>query len=483
MAANLSAALRWTYGASALNLVMQFGFVAVVGRLVDPVAYGTVAVAAGVVGYVALVSDLGVGQAAMRDRGLEPGDLWGVALVALLVNLVIAAAIVAAAAPLARWLALPPHGVAVLRALALSAPLCGVASAAQAWLNRDMAFRRLALLSVVAKLVGQGLVVVPLAWAGLGVWALVAGALAQPALAIVLGLALARPRRPVWSRWPQIRAALRLGANFSVIRVLDATQVQVVSVAVATLAGTAAAGLLDRGSLFTLVLADMLLAGVARVLMPLYCRLNAQDPAALAPLFLGYFRRVCCLGLPVAAGLAAAATPVVLTMLGPDWADLVAPLRLLAAMAACRVVSVMAGGVVESAGNLRVRIGLGAAVVAASVLVLLLWRPETLSAILAVAVAAELARAMANVSLAFRAVGLAMAQLVRPLLLALSVSMVVGLAAAMASVAVETVALRLALAVLAAGGAALLALLAHPDRQLRTEMRGLMRAMIGRSGV
>lgn len=479
MNAHIRASLRWTYGASALNLLLQLGFAAAITRLVAPVDYGMMAVAGGVVGYLAYFSDLGIGQAAMRDRALEVGDVWGMALVALAGNLLVVAVVWAAAAAIAGVVGLPPQGEAVLRLLALVAPLAGLNAAAQAWLNREMDFRRLGMVSVAGRVIGQGMVTLPMAWAGLGVWALVAGALAQPLVGLVLALWQAPARLPRWSQWRRVITALRLGANFSLIRVLDATQNNLIPLAAATWAGTAAAGLYDRGALLSLVVLDLAVGGVGRVLMPTYCRLAQHDPERLAETFQTYTRRVLCLALPAAAGLGVAASPLVLTLLGAGWAEVVMPLRLLAAVAACRAVSMMAGALVEARGSLRGHVAQRSAVLAALVAWLLAVRPQGLDQILSAALAAELASAVLLLVLAAKALRLSVPEVVRMFVpaasVALPVAAVVSLVLVLSPGAVPAARLALAVFFGATVGAGML--LFHPNRTLRMEMREIFRRM------
>ncbi|BAE50249.1 oligosaccharide flippase family protein [Paramagnetospirillum magneticum] len=475
MSLDIARSLRWSYGGMAANLVLQVAFAALAARLVSAESYGMAAVATGLVSYLSYLSDLGVGLLAVRNRDLDAADLWGVALVGLAGNLVIVAAVWLAAPSVAAFVGFSGEGVWVLRALSLLAPLGGLNTAALAWLNREMDFRALAIMSLVGKLVGQGAVTLPLAWAGWGVWALVAGALGQVAAGLAIALWRQPPRLPRRSRWPAIGAALRVGVNFSLIRLLDSTQAQMIPLSAATLMGAGAAGLFDRGALLTLVALELITAGAGRVLLPVYGRMGEEERGRIPQAFLSACRRVLCLVLPLAAGVAAAAEPLVLTVFGGGWSALVEPLRLLAVLAGLRSVAMLAGGLVEAQGglyhNMMQRI---------CVLVLLLsWicvvRPTELGWLLAGAVLAEGASALALLALASRAAGLAFAAVLVPPLLALSVALPVGGVMALAAGADGSPGYRLVLTMLCGGICLGGVLLLHPHSGLRGEVRRMVR--------
>lgn len=395
-------ALRWSYGSMAAGLVAQLAFAAVLARLLPPQAYGLLAVANGLLNGLTALADLGIGSVVVREQKLEAGDLWALALVGLAANLLIMVGLWLAAPWLAGQFSMSPEGPAVLRAMAALLPLYGLNGAALAWLRRDLDFRWLGLLTLAGLLLGQGMTAVALAWAGFGVWALVAGALVQTVVAMTLGLWRHPPHRPNWAR---LGAMLRLGAGFSVLRLLDATQAQMAPLVVAACVGTVAAGLYDRSFVFSVVLFELATGALGRVLFPFYGRLAQEGAERVADGFHTALRLCLCLLCPVAAVMALAADPLIATLLGAGWLEAVAPLRLLLIMAVMRVVAQLSGGLVEARGRIGLHGGQRLLVLAGLALWLMGAVPHDLTAVLIGFGVAETASALMLLALAAQAAG------------------------------------------------------------------------------
>lgn len=481
MTFHLRSSLGWTYGTSAFNLLLQFVFVAILSRLVSPLDYGIMAVVTGAIGYLSYFSDFGIAQTTMRNRDLTPGDLWGIALIALAGNLLVVGGLYFFSTPISQRLGLPAGSDVVLCTLAFLAPLSGLQTAAIAWLNRDLQFRHLGLISVAVKLFGQGAVTLPLAAFGYGIWALIAGALAQPFLGFALGLWLGPRELPSLSRWRRIVDGATLGLRFSLIRVLGATRSYMLPIVIGILVGTPAAGLYDRAALLSLVLADILLAGIGRILSPVYCRLIADRPQDLAITFQFFTLRILCLALPVLAGLIAAASPLVLTLLGDRWADAAHPLQILAAMAICRVLSVTLGSVIEAKGNLHLYTVQTFLILSGFGIWLLVAHPDSLADLLYGALMVEIISVLCLIALAARAVNAPLHQVSYPLFLALVSAVPTG-SIMHACVLLIPHPVQALLAACLLGGILTAGILYyHPVALIRQEIRALLQGLLRRS--
>lgn len=471
--------LRWSYGATAATLVLQLIGTTVLARLIAPDSYGVVAVAAGMVVFLSYLADLGVTSVVARERDLTPEDVWALALAALCLNLVIVVALWFAAPRIAAAFSLSSEAIPVLRAMALLVPLGGLSAAASAWLRRDLEFRKLGLFSLAGLVVGQGLVALPLALmtagTGAGVWALVAGSIAQNATPVVLAMWQNPARLPPRSRWPRILGMLRLGANFSLLRLLDATQFQLAPLAIAFCAGTTAAGLYDRAFVLSVVLFEMASGALGRVLIPIYGRLGERGGEGVARLFAAGLRLALCLLGPVAVGMAVAAQSVVMVVLGPQWQGAVEPLQFLCCLALLRTLSMLSGGLIETHGKL----GLHMAQRSLSIVGLLWWlglvRPDSIGGVLMAIVAAEAFSAFSLLILALRSLGQPLIRGLAPLGLALSVSLPVGVVVAICST-LSLPPVQALLVEVVVGALTLAAVLSlHPSQALRREIRAFLR--------
>lgn len=342
--------LRWSFGLGATGAVLQFLLAAVLARFLAPADYGLVAAAAAGMRFLQYLSDLGIAQTATQkpdfDRRRDAPVLFAATI---LVNGLILAAVWALAPALGGG---DPQITAILRVLVFCMLTNAAAQTGLGLLRRDLDFRMIGLIGLAAQFVGQGLVAVPLAWAGFGAWSLVAGTLTQSGL--IAALVLGRVRHPLLpGRFDpaRLRALAARAWGFSILRVLDSAGLHTLPVIVLLLAGIDAAGLWDRALVLTLIPLEILYGTLGQVLFPAFSRLDG-DRDRLRRSWLSVLLLLPCLVAAVAAGMAAAAGPLVALALGPGWRGAVEPVFWLALWAALRGVVHICGTLLEGAGRL-----------------------------------------------------------------------------------------------------------------------------------
>ncbi|RZK62313.1 MAG: hypothetical protein EOO59_02880, partial [Hymenobacter sp.] len=170
--------IKWTTAAAVLTAVMQVGYTAIMARLLDPAAFGLVALAGVVLRFGGYFAEMGLGHAIVQRPQLSNNDLRASFTASLLLGLGVAG-IFWALAPLSVLVLKNPAVVPLVRALALGFIIASVGLTATSVLRRDMRFDVLAKLEVVAYVLAYGGVGLGSAWAGAGVWSLVAASLAQ----------------------------------------------------------------------------------------------------------------------------------------------------------------------------------------------------------------------------------------------------------------------------------------------------------------
>ena len=194
----------------------------ILARLLAPADFGLFAIALSAVGFFLTITELGMVPALVQRREAEETHYDGAWSVGMLRALGVSAVLVAAAPVIAHLFA-EPRAATILRVLAAKPLIDAIASIRVAELLRELKYRRLALVSLSAAAVET---VVSIAFATtLGVWALVAGALAGGAAGVVVSYIVApyRPRlvldahaiQPLirFGRWVFLTAVVAVGAN------------------------------------------------------------------------------------------------------------------------------------------------------------------------------------------------------------------------------------------------------------------------------
>jgi len=302
----------WTAWGKGAYTGLQLGVLAVMARLVAPADFGVVSAALVVIGFSAVFSQLGLGPALVQRAELEPRHLDTAFSSSVLFGLLLGVIIWLGAPAAAEFLKI--DGVRpVLRVLAWVFPLQGLGVAAESLLRRDLRFQWLANLDVASYAIGYGAVGIALAVAGWGVWALVAGQMAQ---------SVVRTGALLWQRPPRLQTAfdgrafrelLYFGGGFTVARAANYVAVQGDNIVVGRFLGPQALGFYGRA--YSLMSAPAYAFGTVldQVLFPAMAKVQ-NDPRRLA---MAYRRGVSLIALLVLAPSAA------LILLGPEFIDVV----------------------------------------------------------------------------------------------------------------------------------------------------------------
>ncbi len=200
--------LKWTYLATAVSVVLQIGFVAVLGRLLTPAAFGLVAMAGVFLRFGSYFAQMGIGQALIQKPQLEPMDIRAAFTASVLVGALFCG-LVWVLAPLAVHLLETPEIVPVVRIMGLVFIINGLSVTSLGLLRRRMNFRALSLIEVTSYGLGYGLTGVPLAIFGAGVWSLVAAGLSQAFIMLMMAYLIERHRVRPSFQWSSHRALVR----------------------------------------------------------------------------------------------------------------------------------------------------------------------------------------------------------------------------------------------------------------------------------
>jgi O-antigen/teichoic acid export membrane protein len=330
------------------NVLSMFGAI-VLARLLDPRAFGLVAIAATITTVLDYIQESGVGAALIQRKH----DVKQAAASALLwsscAGLLLGGLCFASAPLLARGFG-APGATNVIRAMSLFLVIRGVSIGPGSLLDREMNFRSRTVGELAAGFAQLG-ISVGLALAGFGVWSLVIGQLVATALqsAILWVLAPWRPH-PRDASISVLREMLRYGRFVSLGNILGLVNRTLDNLVVGRMLGAPALGVYSMayrlGDFPTGVVGYI----VGRVMFPAYSRVQ-DDLAAFRNAFVQNLERVALLALPTSVALFVYAEPIVSVLLGGKWLAAVAPLRILAIYTIVRSFVSPTGAVFQGAGK------------------------------------------------------------------------------------------------------------------------------------
>lgn len=339
-----TAALRWS--AQAVSWVGT----AIAARLLAPGDYGLVGMAMLAIGLVRMVEDFGMDAVLVQDRSIDGVRQARLAGLILLTGFALCIAFVALSAPVAMFFH-EPQVASLVSALSLLCIADAVQVVPRALLQREMEFRKLALLQFVQVLATQAVLVIA-AWRGLGVWSLALNSLGGAVAGTVLLVAW-RPFKVSWPRdlgtlaRPLLQGWRILASRFAWYAYTSADQ---------TIAGRVlgkdALGTYSFAMTFSTMISQEISSVLSRVVPGIFSTVQ-HSQHELRRYFLILTELLCCLTLPVAFGMIVTADLVVALVLGPQWDAVVVPLRILSLYAAFYSCQVLVGHVLLWTGRFR----------------------------------------------------------------------------------------------------------------------------------
>jgi lipopolysaccharide exporter len=298
----------------------------ILARLLFPEDFGLLAIAMIAVDFLLSVTNLGL-MPALVQRSEADERQYNTAWTLGMGRALVVSGVVYLAAPFIAALFAEPRATDLIRVVAIRPLLEAAVSIKVAALTRSLDFRRLTFIYLPEALVNTAVAVslAPL----LGVWALIAGALAGPAAQIFASYLLAPHRPKLVLDLAAVGPLIQFGRWIfltGLIAVLGSSMLQLV---ISRTLGTAELGLYFLAAKLAFIPAEISAGVVGAVAFPLYARLQ-QDTARLLAAFRSILVAVTALLLPVSLLLAALAPGLVEHVLGPRWQGIVPLISLLA---------------------------------------------------------------------------------------------------------------------------------------------------------
>lgn len=324
-------------------------------RLLAPEAFGLVALALVFTEFVNIFLDQGFSAAIVQHPNLEKEHLDTAFWISVAIGILLTAGGIAGAGLIGAFFHEPRLGP-VVKWLSAGFILTALSSTQMAILQREMAFKSLAVRSMAAKLVG-GIVGVSLAFAGFGVWSLVAQRLSA-ALAGIIVLWRASDWRPGFklskSHYKELFSfgVSVVGNNFLKVFVRRSNDFLI-----GYFLGPTLLGIYTIGYRLLLVVLRLVTGIINSVAFPMFARLQ-HSRERMRRAFYQVTQYTSLLAFPVFLGLAVLAPDLVPAVFGDQWARSVPIMQVLAFIGILESVMAFNGSVIRAAGKPSWQLGL-----------------------------------------------------------------------------------------------------------------------------
>ena len=340
--------ISWTAAGAVGQNVVRLGVYAALGRILSHTEFGVVAAVMTVIQLGNTLKDLGLGLALVQRKVLEPEHIEAAFTFSVLLGSVLTVGMFLCAGLFARFYGIE-DSVWIIRLMSLLFFLRGVALVPAFMCRRNMAFRALTIIDVVAYFMGSTTSVV-LAVLGFGAWAVAWGYVVETTLNVGMVIYLEPPPRGLRLRKRHLRELLGFGLGQSAANLANYFALNGDYMVVGHFLGPAKLGIYQRAyelmrfpaAIFTSVASQVLFSAFARV---------QDDPERLGRAFRRTLFASALVLLPASAGLIVLAPELVRIVLGDNWSSVEWPFRIMATSMLFRTTYKLSSLVGKSSGD------------------------------------------------------------------------------------------------------------------------------------
>lgn len=307
--------------------IFSFATFTVLSRLLEPEAFGLVALAAAFIAFVHLFQDQGFGDALVQRAEVEPEHLDTAFWTSLLMGLLLMSVSIVAADPIAAFFG-EPQLAAIIRWMSLGFVLAGLRSTQQALLRRDLHFRALTTRALTETAAGA-IAGIAAAALGLGVWSLVIQTLVTGVVgtAVLWRVSNWRPGRRVSRQ--HFNDLFGFGINMVGANVLNFFNRRFDDLLIGYFLGPTALGYYAVAYRLLLIMTDLFTGVTTSVAMPAFARLQ-NDPVRLRRAFFLATELTSLVAFPAFFGVMVLAPELIPLLYGAKWAPSVPVMQILA---------------------------------------------------------------------------------------------------------------------------------------------------------
>jgi teichuronic acid exporter len=346
--ANTVSAISWSFVDSAANRALSVVIAIYLARLLDPSAFGLVAMLAVVIALASLVVDGGFTVALIQKKTVSQQDANTVFYINMATGAAISALLLIAAPAIAAFYQQPVLKD-VTRALSALFVLYGISAVQMAQLIRGLRFGRLAAIGITS-MVLSGAIAILMAHLGHGVWSLVVQQISQAAFRAVGFWVLGTWRPTTEFSTDSLRALFSYGWKILASSTLGKLFDNLYFIVIGRSYGAFDLGQYSRADMFQRVPVETIGQVTSQVSLPVFSsiqddreRLRQATRKALLVLVLVNF--------PMMAGLALTAKPLVLTLLTERWSPAAEILQILAVVGLLYPLHVLNMNILQATGR------------------------------------------------------------------------------------------------------------------------------------
>ena len=365
--------LLWLGSGRFAGQLISWASTIIIIRLLSPSDYGLMAMAMVFIGFLTMISDFGISAALIQASEItkyEIQQIFGVVILASTAGMVITFLLTPAIASFFHEDKLIP----LIRLLNVNFILITMYVIPHSLFIREMNFQTKAKVDIVAQ-TGSSLLMLGLAFKGMGVWSLAGGAVAIHAIKMI-GYNLTRPDYffPVF-RFSGAKKLIKYGLTIFADNLLYYLYMETDKVIIGRVLGNQLLGVYAVASNLASMLTEKVLPIVTQVSFTAYSRIQ-HDLERINSNLLKTTHLIAFLWFPVFYGMVGVAPEAIPLILGAKWEVIVLPFQLLCLIVPFKTISVLLPPAVQAIGQPKVNMinmGITFVVMAIAILIGVRW--------------------------------------------------------------------------------------------------------------
>jgi PST family polysaccharide transporter len=339
---------RWSTISQTVRQMLLLIVTLVLTHLLPPSAFGIITMATTVSGFAMLLKDLGTGPAIIQRRTLSAEFLSSMFWLNVGIGIVLTCTLILLA-PLLALLFNEPALREIISTLAFIFVFIGAGSVHQALLERQLAFKRLAICEIIGVILGAT-VGIGAALSGVGVWSLV-----YQQLSIFLSTTALLWMVQQWLpqfvlRWSEIRTVSSFSLNIVGFNVFNYFARNADYLLIGRYLGATELGFYSLAYRMMLYPLQNITGALGRVIFPAFAQLQ-DDNARLRNAYLRVVSTIALITVPLMLGLLVCSEPLVAALFGPAWSIVALLLTILAPVGMIQSIVATVGAIYQAKGR------------------------------------------------------------------------------------------------------------------------------------
>lgn len=345
--------VQWTTISTVITGILQIAYTSVMSRLLDPGAFGIIAVSQIVLNFAGYFAKMGMGQALIQKQEISSQDIRAVYTSSTLLAIVITLLI---------WVA-SPHitlvftevdrsVVDIVRFMSISFLIAGLTITSNSLLTRKLKFKLLAYQEIFSYSISYLGVGVVMGYMGFGVWSLVFAHLSQVVLTAVLQYLATRHSVVPLFTWKYHKPFFSYGSKISIVSIVEFIGLNLSTILVGRFFGEYKLGLYRQAYMIVDLPLYKFTLSIQKVIFPIFSIVQS-DRSKLKAAYLSSVTLMASILFPICLSMSVASQEIVLVFFGEKFRESYPLLRILSLGICFKFMTVFAGIVCDATAKLN----------------------------------------------------------------------------------------------------------------------------------